>query len=165
MQRRAGALAGGVARHQRQLLHRHEQPVALGVGDVEAVGLLPVQAQALHAAVDADAVVLVHHVVARPQRGELGQREAPRPPEAAPPAPVAREDLVVGEHGQPGGGQREPRRDQPHAQRGPGLAQQLGQPVPLPRVVAQDDGLDAARAQLGEVAAQPLDRALHRLGG
>ncbi len=40
MHRGTRAFAGRVSRHHRELLHRHEQPVALGVRDLDAIGLL-----------------------------------------------------------------------------------------------------------------------------
>jgi len=120
--RGAGPFARGVARHQRELMHRHEQAVALGVGDLDAIGLLPVQGQALHAAIDADAVILVHHVVADLQGRQLGEREPAGALEAAPAAAIAREDLVVGEHREAGRLERESLRDEPDAERGAGVS-------------------------------------------
>ncbi len=158
------ALARGVARDQRELLHRDEQAVGLGVAELDAVGLLAVQGQPLHPAVDADPVVLVHHVVADLERGQLGDRETARLLEPAPAPAVAREDLVVGQDGEAGGAQREARGDQPHPQGRAPVAEHLPQAVALAGVVAQDHRLDPVGAELGEVRLEPLGRALHGLG-
>jgi hypothetical protein len=99
----------------------------------------------LDAAVDADAVLEVHHEVARRERagGALhGLAEPARPPDAA----RAAEDLVIGQHRQ--AGEREPALERPQGEREVGRepraaalvpAEDLLQPLELSFVVAQDE--------------------------
>ena len=94
----------------------------------------PSSVRRFEAAIDADAVVLVHHVVAELERRQLGEREPARAAQPAAAPLVSREDLVVGEDREARAAQREARRDQPHAERGAAaLAEHLGQPVALAR--------------------------------
>jgi hypothetical protein len=148
------AVAGRIPRDERELVHRHVEQVLGGVRQLEAVGLLARERQPLHAAVDADAVILVHDEVAGFQRRELGGGEAARAPCPPPPAPVAREYLVVGEQGDAGVPPRETRRYEPDAERGAGIPEHLEQPVALALVVAQHDGPDVVGAELREVVLQ-----------
>src|SRR5438034_1209598 len=69
-----------------------------GVRDLQAVGLLPRERQALHAPIDAHAVVLVHHVIAGLERGQLRRGEPARASGPPPAAAVSGKDLVVGHH-------------------------------------------------------------------
>src|SRR5205823_9836085 len=113
----------------------------------------------LDPAVDPDAVLEMHHVIAgleRPRRGRgRGFAIAARPPQPAGPT----EDLVVGEHAQPG--QHESAVQRPDRERRPVAGQELLQSLELAFVVAQDHGRRLGRDDL----AQPLDVAVHRLGG
>ncbi len=145
-------------------MDRHIQAIALGIENLDTVGLLTIQRQSLHAAIDANAVIFVHDIVADFQGRELGDRQAAGPFETPAAAAVACKDLVVGEDGEPRVLEREALRDQADAQGGGGFAEHLGEPVALPRVVAQDHHPHVVGAELGEVCAQPLHGAVHGLG-
>ena len=148
-----------------EAVQRHVETITalvLDDGDVERA--LP-HDNRLQAAVDADAVLQVHHVVARLQRAR-GRGARPLPPRsrgavaagaAQPPRPP--EDLVVGEH--PQAGQDEAGVERPDDEGGAVGAEQFLETLELSLVVAQDHRRRLARREL----AQPLYIAIHRLGG
>jgi hypothetical protein len=158
-----GAVARRVARDERELEHRHVEHVLARVRQLEAVGLLAREREPLHAAIDADAVVLVNDEVTGLERGQLGRGEAAGTFRPAPAAPVPGKDLVVGEQRDAGVLPGEAGGDEPDAERGAGVAQHLEQAVALALVVAEHGRGDVVRGQLGEVVLEPLHRALERL--
>src|SRR5213083_2034331 len=144
-----------------QPAQRHVQPgpaLVLYDGYLESP-TLRADRDRLDPAVDSNAVLEMDHVIAgleRPRRGADRRFAVPaRSPQPAGPA----EDLVVGEHPQPG--EHESAVQRPHRERRPVAGQELLQSLELAFVVAQDHGRRLGRDNL----AQPLDVAVHRRGG
>ena len=78
-------------------IERHVEPVAALVLDDRHLDRALAHEHLLDAAIDADAVLEMHHVVARFERGDALERGAGSVAAMATDAPLATEDLVVGE--------------------------------------------------------------------
>ena len=139
--RRRAPFLGRVALHHAELVDRHEESIVRCVVDLDAFGVLAVEREPLEPAIDADPVVQVDDEVARLQREEVahGRGGGARAPGAA--APIAREDLVVGEDGELRTGENEAGDDRADLDRGECPARELLQPFRLAAVVADDDPL------------------------
>ena len=83
-------------------IERHVEPIAaLVLDDRDFDRALPDEDR-LDAAIDPDAMLQMHDVVAVLERQRVERRRAGDVPARAPDAPLAAEDLVVGENAQPG---------------------------------------------------------------
>ena len=170
------------ARRRRVLAHGVGGTIALDLvepvqGDVEAVAPLVLDHRdldralfdddRLHPAVDADAVLEMDDVVPRLERGDRLHRRAGAVAARPPDAPVATEDLVVGEHAKPRasirGRQHEPAvehadRQRRRTRRAVRPGEQLLQSLGLASVVAEDDGRHPIRDQVPQAGDVALDR-------
>ncbi len=129
---------------------------------------MPAHREPLGAAIDADPVVDVHHVVARLERHEIRDRDPGAEAAAGAPAAEAAEDLVIGEDAKADVTPQEPARQSSDFDLGVDLAlgaaaDQVAQMVPLAGIVTEDDGAGAGRrlrmeegAQHSRVAAEAL---------
>ncbi len=101
------AVGAGIALDQVEAVHRHEEARVVRVLDAQELALDAAQLELDQAAVDPDAVVGVHQVVAGAQVPERLDGHA-LGPGGAPAALLARpEDLLLGHHGELQGRQRE----------------------------------------------------------
>ncbi|OLE61149.1 MAG: hypothetical protein AUG10_02365 [Gemmatimonadetes bacterium 13_1_20CM_2_70_10] len=133
-----------------EAVQRHIEAIASLVFDGGHVECALPHRDRLQAAVNTDAVLQVHHVVARTQRA--GSRRWRRGAVAARTAqpPRAPEDLVIGEHAE--AGHDEPAVQRPHHQGGAIGAEQLLEALELAFVVAEDHRRRLASHQLPQAA-------------
>ena len=165
--RRAAVLAGELL-DPRELLDGNVEELVLGVAELERLDVsLAGQLEPLEPLVLADAVVHVDEVVAGLDPGQVLDADSGRVAPAAADAAAAVEDLVVGVDGEGRVGHAEPALER--ADREPRLTQdvfreELLQPLELPQVIAEDDGLDARREVVPEDLRQSPHRSQDRLG-
>ena len=113
---RGVAVGAGVALHQVEPVHGHEEARVLGVLDAQELAGDAAQLELDQPAVDADPVLGVHQVVARRELGERVDGGAVGPARGAPPLLLARtEDLLLGDHGELLDRQREALGERRHA--------------------------------------------------
>ena len=116
VQPRLAPLRPHIALHQSQAVHGQVELVAAGIFQEQEVAAYAGNADVLKSAVQGDAVVHVHHVVARLELGQGGQDLLlAHLGDASPPDPFA-EQLLFGDQGQAGGGQAETAGDLPKDQ-------------------------------------------------
>ena len=138
-----------VARQELDILHRQVELVAAGIFQAQALVRRPHRGDGLEPEIAPDAVIDMHHQIARRQPRRLGEKILRAlPPPGGTDQPVA-EHVLLGDH-------RQPRRleavlQRPDRQRQPAAALDLPRPRNLPRV---------GHAAVGEQPRQPLPRPL-----
>ena len=145
------AVGAGIALHLAHPVHRHEQPRLLGVLDAQELARDTAQLEVDEAAVDADAVLGVHEVVARRELRERLERGARGPGRVHRGAAFGArsEDLLLGDEREAVRGQREALGERGGAD----LDAPGRRPAPARARLGLDRRVDLV---VGEQAAQPL---------
>ena len=158
VQLRGAPVLAHVALDQVDLLDRHKDVLLAAELQVDVVALVAEHAHPLQAVVLADAVVDMHHVVARGEIHERVDRLALRRGRRARNAPLAPEYLVLLDHHDPGVRQGEAGadavREDAHLRTAPQLAEHRGEALRLMLIHGEDQHLVAARHQAPHLVAE-----------